>query len=235
MKRLILPLFLASLLVGCAGTLSDKMATAETVELSGGELLGQTKAFYWSTVRGSKPLTASDYVQQANNSWYKSSYKWQNGTISEIIREGKMFQSDGSLKSFLVNIRFSTEGEAIYQRYRIDNQVLPLNQEDLDDYANQAQVVVNKVNAQHSDGLELIQGIWNGETFEGCDGVRYNTLDFEEAQLPLSIQERLNSLSSYAIFVGEKSKRSKTVTVEKLISLEDESVGCMQKPHLIMN
>ena len=52
--------------------------------------------------------------------------------LKRLFVKGEVQQSSDGLKPFLVHIRFSSEGEAIYQRYRLDNQILPLNQKDLD-------------------------------------------------------------------------------------------------------
>ncbi|MGO2342095.1 DUF1481 domain-containing protein [Vibrio litoralis] len=243
MKRSLFSILVLSLLAGCSspGSWTDHISSkfsgsVESAELSGGELAGTSKAFYWYTRALSKPKVASDYVQLSDNAWYKSSYQWQDGTIKEIVREGEVQQSSDGLKPFLVHIRFSSEGEAIYQRYRLDNQVLPLNQKDLDYYSQQAADLVEKVDDIHDQGFELIQGVWNGSTFDSCDGVQYSNLQFDQAaNLPISVRERINSLNSYAAFIGYKDKKSKTVTVEKLLSLDEPAHGCIQRAHLIMN
>lgn len=242
MKRPIFSILLLSLLAGCSSPgswtehISSKFSgSVEPVDLSGGELNGQSKAFYWYTRALAKPTTGSDYVMLPGQAWYKSSYQWQDGTIKEIVREGEMHQNGRDLEPFLVHIRFSTEGEAIYQRYRVDNQILPLNQADLDYYAQQAKALVSKVDNIHGQGYELIQGIWNGATFESCDGGQYNHLKFEhELNMPEMMKQRLSNLSSYAAFIGETDKKSKTVTVSQLLSLEKADHGCVQRAHLIM-
>lgn len=242
MKRIFLPIVSLLLLAGCSSTLSwqDQISrkfsgSVEAVNLSGGAYDGQMKSFYWFTRAMSKPQTASDFVELPDNAWYKTSYQWQDGTIKEIVREGEMLQSDQALKPFLVHIRFSTEGEAIYQRYRVNNQVLPLNQNDLNGYAQDASKLVETVENLNSQGLKLIQGVWDGQTFESCDGVQYKNVEFEEASLPIMVKQRLNGLTSYAAFIGSSNKRSKTVTVENLLALEKVSHGCIQRSHLIMH
>lgn len=242
MKRPIFSILLLSLLAGCSspGSWTDHITntfsgSVEPVDLSGGELAGQQKAFYWYTRALSKPTIASDYVMLPANAWYKSSYQWQDGVIKEIVREGEMQQVEGGLKPFLVHIRFSAQGEAIYQRYRVDNQVLPLNQTDLDYYSKQASELVKKVDNIHDQGYQLVQGVWNGNTFEGCDGVQYRNIEFDQADnMPDMIKQRLNSVHSYAAFIGSADKKSKTVTVEHLLSLDDANHGCVQRAHLIM-
>lgn len=243
MKRSLFSILILSLLAGCSspGSWADHIShkfsgSVESADLSGGELEGTSKAFYWYTRAMSKPKVASDYVQLPDHAWYKSSYQWQDGTIQEIVREGEMQQSDDGLKPFLVHIRFSSEGEAIYQRYRLDNQILPLNQKDLDYYSQQAKDLVKKVDNINDQGFELIQGVWNGSTFDSCDGIQYNQVKFDEAaNLPAMVKERINGLHSYAAFIGSKDKKRKTVTVDKLLSLDEPAHGCIQRAHLIMN
>lgn len=242
MQRIILSLLFLLLLAGCSSTLSwqDQISgklrgSVESVNLSGGAYDGQMKSFYWFTRAMSKPQTASDFVELPDNAWYKTSYQWQDGTIKEIVREGEMVQQNQALEPFLVHIRFSAEGEAIYQRYRVNNQVLPLNQNDLNGYAQDARKLVETVERLNSQGLRLIQGVWDGQIFESCDGVQYKNVKFKEASLPIMVKQRLNGLTSYAAFIGRSNKRTKTVTVENLLVLEKASHGCIQRPHLIMN
>ncbi|OEF29384.1 DUF1481 domain-containing protein [Vibrio rumoiensis] len=234
MKRLILPVISLLLLAGCSSWQSKFSGSVEPVNLSGGAYDGQDKSFYWLTRALSSPRSASDYVQQPDRAWYKSSYQWQDGTLKEIVREGEMRQPDQSLKPFLVHIRFSADGEAIYQRYRVDNQILPLNQSDLKRYSQDADNLVEKVDDLNSQGLSLVQGVWDGNTFESCDGVQYKNVDYQEASLPITVVERLNDFTSYAAFIGTRDKKSKTVVVNNLLVLDKASHGCIERSHLIL-
>ncbi|MBD1575823.1 DUF1481 domain-containing protein [Vibrio sp. S11_S32] len=239
MKRIILPALILITLSGCSsssGLFSGKFArSVEPFNWSAGEVNGTTKSYYWLTRSATEPQSASDYIELTNDAWYKSSYKWQDGTISEIVREGQATQDDHTLQRYLVHIRFSEKGEAIYQRYRVGDQVLPLNQKSIDAYVNDAKHVASQVEELHSDDQQLIQGVWNGQTFESCDGRQYTNVDFQHSDLPLAVKDRMNGMSSYAAFIGESNVKHSSITVNKLISLADDDHACIQRPHLNMN
>lgn len=239
MKRILLPVLILLTLAGCSSTqnlFSGKFVrSVEPFNWSGGEVTDNSKSYYWLNRSATEPQSASDYVELSNDAWYKSSYKWQDGMIREIVREGQTAQNSHDLQRYLVHIRFSNTGEAIYQRYRIGNQVFPLNQPDLDRYVEEAERIVTKVEALHSDNLKLIQGIWDGQTFEACDGRQYTNINFQNTKLPLAIKDRINTLNSYVAFIGMTNPKRNSVTVNQLISMNDADYTCIQRPHLNMN
>lgn len=245
MKR-IYPLVVSFLLLAVTGcsTISSWQSsmstrfdgTVKSAELTGGEFDGQNNALYWLTVSASQPKIASDFVEQSNNAWYKTTYQWQSGVIEEIVRQGEMLPSGSqSLVPFLVHIRFNGDGEAVYQRYRVDNQILPLNQTDLASYSQDSEDLLDNVEELHSQGMELVQGMWNGETFESCDGNTYDNLQFEHAPLPLMVKQRINGLTSYAAFIGKTNIRHTHVSVNELLILDKASHGCINRPNLIVS
>ncbi|MBD1574598.1 DUF1481 domain-containing protein [Vibrio sp. S17_S38] len=239
MKRILLPVIILLTLAGCSSTqnlFSGKFVrSVEPFNWSGGEVTDNSKSYYWLNRSATEPQSASDYVELSNDAWYKSSYQWQNGMISEIVREGQIAQSDHGLQRYLVHIRFSNTGEAIYQRYRVGDQILPLNQPDLDRYVNEAERIVTKVEGFHEDNKKLIQGIWDGQTFEACDGRQYTNINFQNPQLPLAIKDRINTLNSYVAFIGKTNSKQNSVTVNQLVSLKSDDYACIQRPHLNMN
>lgn len=140
-------------------------------------------------------MTSGDYGS------YQTSYRWEEGQVREIRREGEHL--DGKkLVPFRVHIRFSKEGEAVYQQYRLGGKVLPMNEEQLAHYVLQAKAVAEATKEQDKQGLELIQGYWNGKTFETCQGVEYQRVEFNQS-LPSFVFNRLASIESYVAFLGK--------------------------------
>ncbi|MCV5838969.1 DUF1481 domain-containing protein, partial [Escherichia coli] len=69
-----------------------------------------------------------------DHGWYKSDYRWDEGELRELIRKGEQIDAKQKLVPFQIHIRFNKDGEAIYQQYRVNRKVLPLQREQLDRY-----------------------------------------------------------------------------------------------------
>ncbi len=243
MNRILVSLFSLLLLSACSsssffndtfqGALSGNISESrKPLHLSGGNFDQNSKSFYWYTRTLSRPIDASDYVRFNNGSWYKTSYSWKSGVLRELVREGEKQASNSELKPYLIHIRFSAEGEAIYQRYRLDNKVLPLDQEDLSLYVNQSKVLMKTVDQQYQDKQQLVQGIWDGSVFETCQGKRFSHLTLSQGQLPAAVYERVKKLNSYVAFIGRVDSSKDSVFIDQLLSLEKASHGCIQRTQL---
>lgn len=230
MKPFLLSALSTALLAGCATSLPyDPLQLQQTGQYAGGETAGDTTSFYWYSERQNAPVSASDYVVSQRFGWYQSSYRWDEGELREVIREG-MQPKARQLVPYRVQIRFDKNGDAIYQHYRVDGKVLPLNQNQLARYQQQAGELTGKIRQQHSQGLTLVQGIWDGEVFESCSGIDYRHLEFNQT-LPDFVVNRLSSLDSYVAFLGSAEKD--TVRIETILTLDDDSHDCIKRPALI--
>lgn len=76
----------------------------------------------------------------------------------------------------------------------------------------------------------LLQGYWDGDTFETCEGEEYNTLEFNKT-LPSFVVNRLASVDSYVAFLGKKSPRR--VEVDTLLLMDDDDRDCIERPVFI--
>ncbi|MBW3697281.1 DUF1481 domain-containing protein [Vibrio sp. T187] len=225
---LIVPL-LSSLIIGCSSS-NPRSNLDQFVESSGGQVMGDATSFYWVTNKLTTPDTASDYVTVGDYGWYKSEYRWQDGNLREFVRQGEQRNSVNDLVPYRIHVRFNKENEAIYQQYRIDNRVLPIQAEQLQRYQKEANSVLERTQEQKSDGLELIQGYWDGSTFETCSGKEYEDLEFNQT-LPSFVINRLASVDSYAAFLGSQSLGK--VSVEELLMLAEDSQDCIERTALL--
>nr|WP_164837132.1 DUF1481 domain-containing protein [Vibrio alfacsensis] len=228
-KHLLTSLLLTSLaLAGCASVETPNLE--QFTHFSGGKVMGDTTSLYWMTERLTRVSTAADYVTMGDYGYYQSDYRWDDGELRELIRKGKLLDTKQGLVPFQIHIRFNKDGDAIYQQYRVNGKVLPIQREQLGRYKAEANGVVDSIKQESRDGQNLIQGYWDGETFETCKGREYATLEFNQT-LPNFVIDRLASVDSYIAFIGKESRN--TATVDELLMLNDDGFDCVQRPKFI--
>ncbi|SON50874.1 DUF1481 domain-containing protein [Vibrio tapetis] len=234
MKRLLLISALLAAIAGCSS--SDPIASASQYSnLSGGQSAGDSTSFYWLTKKLGKPHTAADFVTSGDYGSYSTDYRWDDGVLRELVRQGFRLQSpvgseNNPLIPYRVHIRFSASGEAVYQQYRLDGKVRPLSTNNITRYQQEALSLYDIVNDQHDDNLELIQGYWDGETFETCNGREFQQLEFNQT-LPSFVVNRLSSVDNYVALLG--TKEAKKVSVSELLMLSDDNYDCVKRPSWI--
>ncbi|MGR5531594.1 DUF1481 domain-containing protein [Vibrio alfacsensis] len=228
-KHLLTSFLLSSLtLVGCASVETPNLD--QFTHFSGGKIMGDVTSMYWMTERLTRVSTAADHVTMGDYGSYQSDYRWDDVELRELIRKGEQLGAKQELVPFQIHIRFNKDGDAIYQQYRVNGKVLPLQRDQLDRYKTEANDVVASINDQSRDGQSLIQGYWDGETFETCKGREFTTLEFNQT-LPKFVIDRLASVDSYIAFLGKESRN--TATVDELLMLNDDDFDCVQRPKLI--
>ena len=229
MKKILLPSLIISFLFGCSADVSN--STLETtLQHTGGQSLGDATSLYWFTDRLTVPLSGADYVVAGDYGNYKTSYRWEDGSVRELIREGEKLRTGAGLVPYKIHVRFNQQGEAVYQQYRIDGKVLPLKPAMLTQLKNEAANVAQKTKAQDKAGVELIQGYWDGREFETCAGKEFQTLEFNQS-LPSFVVDRLAGIDNYVVFVG--SKNGDRLIVEDLLMLKDDNQSCIERPQLL--
>ena len=229
MTRKLLSLFLPLALLGCSSTASNP-ALDQVRDLSGGQILGDATSLYWSTERVTgQPVSASDYVTIGDYGEYQTEYRWEEGVLRELVREGSELRNN-ELLPFRLHIRFNREGDAIYQRYRVDGNVLPVNSTQLVQLKQDASRATEVSQIQSKQGFDLIQGHWDGQKLETCAGVTFSEVSFNQP-MPQVLMSRLATLDSYVALVG--TARSERIEVEDLLILDDDSRDCISRPELI--
>ncbi|WP_394249110.1 DUF1481 domain-containing protein [Vibrio profundi] len=228
-KAFFLVPLLSSLILGCSSS-SPRPNLDQFSDSSGGQVMGDATSFYWVTKKLTQPYTASDYVSVGDYGWYKSDYRWQEDTLREFIRQGEQRDSSNKLVPYRIHVRFNKVNEAVYQQYRIDGRVLPIQSEQLQRYQKEAKSVLERTQKQKGEGLELIQGYWDGSTFETCSGKEYDKFEFNQT-LPSFVINRLATVDSYAAFLGKASLGE--LSVEELLMLAEDSHDCIERPVFI--
>ncbi len=225
MKHIFPLVTFSCLLAACSS--SPIIDTTTTKHYSGGQRAGDSVSFFWYTEQNSNPDVASDAVFSGNDGEYKTSYYWSQGKLQEIIRKGEQRNQLDQLVPFSVQLRFSQSGEAVYQLYRIDGRVLPILQEQIQHYEDQAENIVHatKSKGSQTSWTHLIQGYWDGKTFESCDNKEYSAIEFNQT-LPIFVINRLASLDNYLAVVG--SVKGETLQVDELLILGGDGHECME-------
>ncbi len=228
-KNLFISLLLSSLsLVGCSSVENSNLEQA--TNFTSGKTEGDASSLYWMTERLSRVSTAADYVIAGDYGWYQSEYRWDEGVLRELTRKGDQIDSKQSMVPFQIHIRFNKDGEAVYQQYRVNRKVLPLQREQLERLKAEANNVVVSTKERSRNGQTLLQGYWDGESLETCDGKKFATLEFNQT-LPQFVIDRLASVDNYIAFIGKVSRNK--ATVDELLLLKDDDFDCIQRSKLI--
>ncbi|CAM3140158.1 DUF1481 domain-containing protein [Vibrio mytili] len=229
-KHLLTSILFSSLsLFGCSSVETQNLEPL--THFSGGNSAGDTSSLYWTTERFNRAISAADHVSMGAQGRYESDYRWEQGELRELIRKGEQadFHQD-TLVPFQVHIRFNKDGDAVYQQYRVNNKVLPLQREQLEKYKSEANHVIALSKEQSRNGQHLIQGHWDGDVFETCSGDKLERLEVSQA-LPKVVIDRLSSIESYLAFIGKESRNQ--ATVDELLLLHDENFDCLPRPKFI--
>lgn len=192
--------------------------------------MGDATSFYWVTNKLTQPHTSADYVTVGDYGWYQTDYAWSEGVLREFIREGEQRNSSNELVPYRVHVRFNKSGEAVYQQYRIDSKILPIQAKQLENYQKEAKSVLETTMKQNDEGLRLVQGYWDGSSFKTCAGGEFDRIEFNQT-LPSFVIDRLASVESYAAFLGSDSLGK--MSVEELLMLAEDSHDCVVRPSLL--
>ncbi|UIJ40966.1 DUF1481 domain-containing protein [Vibrio kanaloae] len=228
-KAFLLVSLLSTFLIGCSST-SPRKNLEQFETYTGGQVMGDATSFYWVTNKLTQPHTSADYVTVGDYGWYQTDYAWSEGVLREFIREGELRNSSNELIPYRVHVRFNKSGEAVYQQYRLNNKILPIQTKQLEGYQKEAKSALETTMKQYDEGFRLIQGYWNGSSFETCSGGEFDTFEFNQT-LPNFVIDRLASVESYAAFLGSDSLDK--MTVEELLMLAEDSHDCVVRPSLL--
>ncbi|WP_052880298.1 DUF1481 domain-containing protein [Vibrio coralliirubri] len=228
-KAFLLVSLLSTFLIGCSST-SPRKNLEQFETHTGGQVMGDATSFYWVTNKLTQPHTSADYVTVGDYGWYQTDYAWAEGVLREFIREGEQRNSSNELVPYRVHVRFNKSGEAVYQQYRIDSKILPIQAKQLENYQKEAKSVLETTMKQNDEGLRLVQGYWDGSSFKTCAGGEFDRIEFNQT-LPSFVIDRLASVESYAAFLGSDSLGK--MSVEELLMLAEDSHDCVVRPSLL--
>ncbi|MGJ7096961.1 DUF1481 domain-containing protein [Vibrio hannami] len=229
MKKKLLLALVPIILVGCSSS-APTVAPEQIVTMTGGQSVGDTTSLYWYTEKISQPFSASDFVASGDYGWYRSDYRWNSFKLKEVIRKGELLEENFELIPYETHLRFNDDGEAVYQRYRLDGKILPLTPEQIAHIQREAKALRTVTAEQNKKGERLFQGYWDGEKFTTCEGTTYKTLEFNQT-LPTFVIKRLANLDSYAAFLGKRSPGK--LTVSDIYMLHEDSFDCIEPVNYI--
>lgn len=211
-------------LAGCSST-ETVQPPVQTVTAA---VQGDTTRIFWLDERQRFPETLTELVMLGDGTQYASEYRWRKGVVREIQREGNILV-DGKMKPQSVLIRYDSEGQAVYQQYRLDGALLPIRGTELVRYYQQAEKALDTAQTLGQDNKSFFQGYWNQGVFEECGTGTVKTLKFS-AELPDYILQRLRQEDNFIAAVGKVG--GNTITAETIIVLDEGSVECFEKPKL---
>lgn len=222
--RLIGLTLLSTLLSACSHQAGIDAANIESK--SGGEITETQRAWYWADVVDQQPLKAYDHVKRNNHTSYDSEYHWQNGVLSEVIRQGERMSRQGSERqTFRTHLRFDEQGQAVYQQDKVNQQVFPLTAHAIADIKQQADhVITTLLNSKSS--RYLIQGFWDGQQFHSCHRRFHYTLDDETTVL-------LAGKVTPTYVAGMGYTTSQKVMVKQILDMDANRDSCLEPQELI--
>ncbi|PXA68974.1 DUF1481 domain-containing protein [Vibrio sp. 11986-1-5] len=215
------------LLTGCASSVPHANLD-QLNEYVGGQTMGDATHFYWYTEYQNRPSHGADQVLMGDYGWYQTNYRWESGSVREAVREGMQLRN-AQLVPYRVHVRFNQQGEAVYQQFRVDGKVLPLNLEQRSEYLQQAQQLVEMSKQQARQGWSLYQGVWDGERLTSCSGRRFSQVLWP-LTTPEHVMERLKT-PHYVALLGRVS--SAQLQVDSVLSVAEPDRACMTQPALI--
>lgn len=230
MKRLI-PLFFLSFLTGCVASSAPDNPIIPIQTMTGGQAIGDATSLYWYSYRKNRSIQLSEVVMTDDDGDYQSDYRWRDGKLREIKRQGTLLQEDG-LTSFSLRVRYDTQGRAVFQRYMVAGAVLPLSDSQLYQLTKQAQAGVDTVKKQHQQGQSLLQGHWTGSRLMRCGDEEAINVVFQPMQSDVvTWRLRQQPQAGYMAVIGKVRKNE--LVAKQLLILKEETQPCIAPPVLL--
>lgn len=230
MKRVFTFLTL-SLLAGCASTPTvPENSLTPILTHTGGQSLGDTTSLYWYTSQQNRPVKLVDTVLVGNDGHYQSDYRWRDGKLREIRRNGEQ-RDELQLKPFSLNVRYDTQGSPVFQRYTLGGDVIPLSNAQLHQLTQEAQQGVLVVKQQRSDDVSLVQGYWEQGTFYRCGDNQPLSVTFSPALSSYQAQQ-LQSRQQQGFMVVTGQVQRDALNAKALLLLKAQQSACLVAPEL---
>ncbi len=230
MKRL-LPFFLISLLAGCETTAVPENSITPVLTHTGGQTMGDATSLYWYSSQQNRPVKLAEVVTAGDYGQYQSDYRWRDGKLREIKRDGTRLY-ENTLKPFTLHVRYDTQGSAVFQRYTVDGSVLPLSDSQLYQLTQQAENAISIVKKQRKDDLSLVQGHWQGNRLIRCGSEKSLEMTFNPALPEFTARQLSQQGQNRFVVVSGKVRRDK-VEASQLLMLADDSGQCIVPPALL--
>lgn len=229
MKRLI-PFVFLSLLAGCETTaVSDTVISPLSTQAAGYQH-GNTTALYWYTSQQNQPVKLAEVITAENGGRYESEYRWHEGKLREMKRQGTRVGDEHTLVPFTLHLRFDPKGQAVYQRFTQDGSVLPLSEVELSEPLRQVEAALQVIRQQRQAGLSLVQGYWQQQHMILCGEQRAKPLTFATEAAQSAVSQR-QIPAGYVALAGKV--RRDGIEASQVLLLADNSQQCLLPPALL--
>lgn len=190
---------------------------------------------YWFDGDIDTPKTTSEHAYiYRNNGQMKLSYQtqwhWNKGKLMSLERNGFFFKKDGKSVPIHLLLRFSHEGEALYQKRVFNENTAVLNELEIEKRVQAAYQDLQLIQTQHKQHQSVYQGYWNGQALISCQGVVYSKVTYSaKADIPDSRQSPY-----YLTFVGQEDK-NQNLSIDRILHFEltqdtTPQKSCTKKP-----
>ncbi|WP_283597983.1 DUF1481 domain-containing protein [Photobacterium phosphoreum] len=222
MNRITLSLAVAFLLTGCAASDMAENAVIAPKTVTVAQAAADGPHFYWYTFRPNQPITLNERVFTLNQGQYQASYRWRSGKLFELSQQGQQ-RIDGSLTPFQLQLRFDSDGLAVFQRYQQGQTIVPLTNVEIAKLRQQAVGLAMKVEQLSHRQQTWVQGHWQQQQFIPCQQQRAVEVVVESTAEKLSGQ-------GYMAVSGQLNKQQ--LKVDDIL-LQRPQQQCLVAPNLL--
>lgn len=182
---------------------------------------------FWLDEHQGRPEKLTELTLIDNHGQYHSEYRWLDGAVREIQREGDLWVN-GKLAHQSLIIRYNTQGLAVYQNYLLDNELLPIRKAKLARYRKIAEQALEDAQQLNKNKQNFFQGYWNNPVFEACGSKDEKKLEFAINSVDDVIPPPLGANDHFMAAIGKVGRKKNTV--ETIILLANENAKCFKRP-----
>lgn len=220
--RRVWALSLIMLLTACGRGEPPKPVTRVTASV-----VGDHSAVYWLDSQQGRPISLSEHVWQGDYGEYRGEYVWRDGQLRALKREGEQL-ADNTRVPFSLHVRFDASGEPVFQRYRQDGAIIPLDSAALTRLYQESNQILDQVQSQIARNVSVLQGQRIGEYWVDCRGDRQRWV-FDDAIPPVVVSKLLQP-GTFVIGAGNPGIGKDTIDALVLVRREK---ACLTRPQLL--
>ena len=224
MARITLSLAVAFLLTGCAASDMAENAVIAPKTVTVAQQAADGPHFYWYTFRPNQPITLSERVFTLNQGQYQANYHWRSGKLFELYQQGQQ-RIDGNLIKFQLQLRFDSDGLAVYQRYQQGQNIVPLTNVEIDQLRRTASGLATKVEQLNRHQKTWVQGHWQQQQFIPCQS---------QQSVEVVAEPSADKLSGQGYMAVSGKLRGQQLRVDHIL-LQREHQQCLVAPDLLKN
>ncbi|WP_256383343.1 DUF1481 domain-containing protein [Photobacterium toruni] len=222
MNRITLSLVVAFLLTGCAASDIAENAVIAPKTVTVAQMATDGPHFYWYTFRPNHPITLNECVFTHNQGQYQASYRWRSGQLFELYQQGQQ-RIDGSLTPFQLQLRFDSDGLAVFQRYQQGQTIVPLTNVEIAKLHRQAVGLAAKVEQLSHHQHSWVQGHWQQQRFIPCQ---------QQQTIEVIAQFNAEKLSGQGYMAVNGQLKGRRLVVDNVL-LQYPHQQCLVAPNLL--